>query len=74
MSTATLDTPQSNLLTEPQAAQYLGVCHATLRQWRYQKRGPSYSRLGTWKGIRYRLSDLQEWLKSREKNVATLEK
>ena len=60
-------TPSNNpLLTEPEAAEFCTLTHNTMRIYRYQNRGPKYCRLGTWKGIRYRLNDLQEWLKSRE--------
>lgn len=66
MPTTPLESPENTLFTEPQAAHFLGVAHTTLRLYRYRKQGPQYSRLGTWKGVRYRLSDLQAWLTSRE--------
>ncbi len=54
--------PDHILMTEKQAADYLNVSTVTLQRYRYKSCGPQYSRLGNWKGIRYRLSDLQAWL------------
>jgi len=45
-------------LTENEAAAVLGVRRGTLANWRLQRRGPAYLRLGGGRAIRYRLSDL----------------
>jgi len=47
-------------LTTRHAAEYLGVACVTLTVWRSQGRGPRYLRLG--RLVRYRISDLDEWL------------
>ncbi len=52
------------LLTTREAADFLGVKPGTLDTWRSSKRyGLSYVKVG--KHIRYRPSDLQEWIDSR---------
>ncbi|MEV0626006.1 helix-turn-helix transcriptional regulator [Nonomuraea wenchangensis] len=48
-------------LGEPaEVAAFLGVPEATLRQWRYMRKGPRYSVVG--KYVRYRWSDVERWL------------
>lgn len=49
-------------MAEGEAAQYLGVAPATLRQWRCQKRGPVYHKSG--RTVRYSRSDLERWIRS----------
>ena len=62
MSTATL--PVSNLLTRQQAAEFLGLRPQTLACWASTGRhGLSYVKAG--RSVRYRLSDLQNWMESR---------
>ena len=48
------------LLYPPEAAIYLTVAKQTLATWRSQGRGPKYLKLGH--AVRYRLSDLDEWI------------
>lgn len=43
-------------------ASYLGLSVQTLRTWRKQRRGPRYHKLG--RCVRYRLSDLFEFIES----------
>jgi hypothetical protein len=52
------------LLTEREAAQMLGCSVYALRAWRSRKIGPPYYRVSTL--IRYRISDLEEYLRSRQ--------
>jgi excisionase family DNA binding protein len=52
-----------NALNERQAARYLGVSAGTLRLWRSEGRSPRFFRAG--KLIRFRLSDLNQWIESR---------
>ena len=47
-------------LTTPEAAAYLNVKPATLEQWRWNGRGPSYCKIG--RSCRYRIADLDEFL------------
>lgn len=55
------------LRTPEDAARYLGVTESTLTNWRKRRTdGPPFIRL-TGTTIRYRQSDLDEWLISRTK-------
>jgi predicted DNA-binding transcriptional regulator AlpA len=47
-------------LGEADAAQYLGMSRAWLRQGRMRGRGPAYLRIG--RAIRYLVADLNTWL------------
>jgi hypothetical protein len=56
-------TTTERLLTTAQAAAYLGRSPRTLQNWRNNLRtGPRYS--GVRNGIRYRVSDLDAWIKA----------
>lgn len=65
---------QRRLLTDPEAATYLGVSLSFLRQGRMEGRranrsaGPPFIKLG--KAIRYDLQDLDAWLAANRKEVA----
>jgi len=51
------------ILTEQEAAQFIGVTVHALRAWRWRKKeGPSYLKLGSC--VRYRLRDLEAHLES----------
>jgi excisionase family DNA binding protein len=52
---------QKSLLTEKEAAEYLGLAKGTMTAWRHMGKGPAYLRLGS--AIRYSLSDLQDYIK-----------
>lgn len=53
-----------NLLTEQQAAEYLGgLTPKALQAWRVRGGGPPFLKIG--RLIRYRESDLHSWLESR---------
>jgi len=62
----------SELWTERQAADYLGITPRTLRQWR-NTRGVPHIRL-TGKIVRYRMSDLQNWIDQYRVQVRTFPK
>ena len=49
------------VMTEPEAAEYLGFAPNTLRQWRVEGIGPRYAKPAG-KAIRYRKDDLDAWL------------
>lgn len=52
------------VLMDPTAvSQYLGVPIGTLANWRYQRRGPAFVRVG--RHVRYRAEDVGEWLAMR---------
>lgn len=64
-------TSSDELLTAKQAAAFLKVKPGTLASWRTTKRYPlKYTRVG--KSIRYRRSDLQAFLASREQGADEL--
>ena len=50
-------------LRTPEAAAYLNVQSSTLEQWRWNGRGPRFSKLG--RAVRYRQSDLDAFLDAR---------
>ncbi|WP_415713056.1 helix-turn-helix domain-containing protein [Maridesulfovibrio sp.] len=47
---------------ETEAAKLVGVSPNTLRNWRVQKRGPEYSKIGT--KVVYEVSKLRKWLEA----------
>ena len=49
------------LLDEDKAAEILGLAVQTLRNWRSQRRGPVYVKLG--RSVRYRPEDLEEYIR-----------
>ena len=53
---------KSQLWNEFQAAEYLGVAVATLRHWRHKMKGPRYLKYLESQTVRYRQSDLDEFL------------
>ena len=52
------------LLTERRAADFLGVTARCLQAWRYRGGGPKFVRISS-RCIRYRQSDLREWIEAR---------
>ncbi len=52
-----------NMLDDVQAARMLGLSPQTLRNWRTQRKGPRYIKLG--RAIRYRPEDLENYIKGR---------
>jgi excisionase family DNA binding protein len=54
---------QDRLLTVAELADYLGVPPATLYQWRHRGEGPRGFRVG--RHLRYRWSDINDWIESR---------
>jgi hypothetical protein len=44
------------------AAKKIGVAVQTLRNWRHQRRGPAYLKLG--RSVRYRLDDLNKFMEN----------
>lgn len=64
MSQLTLTYPSSNLLTRPQAAEYLGVTSQTLAIWACTKRyNLPFIKVG--RLVKYRKTDLDAFLVSR---------
>ncbi len=54
---------QNVLLNEKQLSQLLGVTPRALQSWRQCGRGPIYVRISS-RCVRYRLSDIEDWLES----------
>jgi excisionase family DNA binding protein len=54
-------TPQ--LLSTKEAARLLGIHYNTMCKWRIRGIGPRFVKVGT--AIRYRESDIEEWLQNR---------
>ena len=52
------------LLREKPAAKYMDLSVRTLQAWRHRGGGPRFIRISS-RCIRYRKSDLDEWLESR---------
>lgn len=57
-----MDTEKLDLLSTEEASVYLGLSAATLNQWRFQKKGPLYIRMGG--SIRYRRTDLDAFVET----------
>lgn len=53
----------TDVLTTPEAAQYVRLGKPTLERFRLTGDGPKYCKLGG--AVRYRKADLDEWLASR---------
>lgn len=51
------------LLNERDVAHAVGMSLGTVRRWRLLKDGPPYLKIGA--SVRYRPSDLADWLKAR---------
>lgn len=51
------------LMDPTEMSQYLGIPTGTLANWRYQRRGPAFVRVG--RHVRYRAEDVGEWLAMR---------
>lgn len=58
-------TEEACLIRQEEAARALGVSSRTLEMWRYKKIGPSYVQISR-RAIRYRRSDLEDWIKQKE--------
>lgn len=56
-------TNRDNRMTPGEAAQYLERTRKTLAQWRYNKKGPAFIKVG--ERIYYDKRDLDEWPQSR---------
>jgi hypothetical protein len=51
---------ESEILTDVQAAKFLSVSVQTVRKWRFYRKGPAYVRMG--RSIRYQKKDLLAYL------------
>jgi predicted DNA-binding transcriptional regulator AlpA len=55
----------SQLIDSGKLAEMLGVSEGTLRNWRSQKKGPPFIKLGKTSNadVRYEIDEVQRWLK-----------
>ena len=60
----------TKLLTTDEVAEMTGLSRETLAQWRWLKKEIPFVRLGT-KCVRYRQSDIDEWLGKRLVSVTS---
>jgi predicted DNA-binding transcriptional regulator AlpA len=62
------------LLHERDAADILGVSISRLQRWRWEGRGPTFVRVGGTRGraVRYRHSDLLQWIEANVITAATM--
>ncbi len=51
---------QEKLLSTKELAEYIGVTQTTLRQYRIDGCGPAYIKFGN--RVRYRISDVENWI------------
>jgi len=52
------------LMTEKQAAEFLGFSPRALQQWRISGRGPKFLKISA-RAVRYRPDDLDEWIETK---------
>jgi excisionase family DNA binding protein len=64
MDSTTSHAPGRPLATRREVARFLGVPEGTVEQWGSRGGGPAYIRVG--RHVRYRWSDVERWLATRE--------
>jgi len=52
---------------EKEVSRITGIAVQTLRNWRFQRTGPAYSKVG--RAVRYRLDDVLNFMEERRVNV-----
>jgi len=55
----------NGVFTVRETARYLGLAESTLNKWRCIGGGPKYLKMG--KAVRYRVSDINDWLDANER-------
>jgi len=65
------DLPPSAFVPTVQAAAYIGSTPAVMMNWRLQRRGPRYH--GKNEFIRYRISDLDQWMSARANEIPEID-
>lgn len=56
-------------IDETAAAEFLGLSVKILRNWRWQGRGPSFSKFG--RSVRYDQRELEEWARAQQVGSTT---
>lgn len=65
MSVKFSERAKRNLATPQEVADYLGIPEATLRQWRYLRKGPDFGMVG--RHVRYEWDDVESyWAKQKQ--------
>ena len=59
---------EETFLNDREAARFLRLSPQTLRNWRVQSRGPSYSRAG--RAVRYAMEDLRAYMEQNRVKIA----
>lgn len=59
--------PNAGLVTPPEAAAILVIEARLLAEWRVQRNGPPFIKVGHL--VRYRMGDLRAWLEARSRKV-----
>ena len=67
MTNETLRDHPESLFTEPQAARFLNFTPRCLQAWRQRGGGPKFIRISS-RAIRYRKSDLDDWIDEKIKS------
>lgn len=69
-ATSTVTAPAvPQLLTEADAAAFLAMRPATLRRWRWARKGPTFCKIGG--AVRYRHADLEAFLETAVQTATT---
>jgi predicted DNA-binding transcriptional regulator AlpA len=55
-------------LNEQEVSELTGIAVQTLRNWRFQRKGPSYCKLG--RMVRYPVADLTHFMEDKKINVS----
>jgi predicted DNA-binding transcriptional regulator AlpA len=63
-SSSETDTNQDKLITEREAARFLGYTHRAMQNWRHRGGGPAFVKVSA-RSIRYRMRDLIDWIDSK---------
>jgi hypothetical protein len=63
--------PSSAFIPTAHAAAYLRSTPGVLQSWRSQRRGPRYH--GRYEFIRYRISDLDQWMSARAGEISEID-
>lgn len=59
---ATPHPPKSEIMNERQVAEYLNMSVASVRRWRFFRKGPKFVKIGS--AVRYKHGDVETWLDS----------
>ncbi len=58
-----MELQMSPVVSDDRAAEMIGVAVQTLRNWRHQRKGPAYLKIG--RCVRYQLEDLKRFMENK---------